>query len=787
MENSLADQATSAAPAFNRAAARRRRIGEVLVSSGTITEDQLHEALAAQAAQPTDQPRKKLGTMIVALGLASEMQIADALGEAIGLQVVDLAQTAISPETARVIPRNVAERYGVLALEWNGRTLKVAIADPTNVVALDDARLYTKAHDLHVVVATESGIREHLGRIWSLAEDSSDMVTMLEDVDAESDSDFITTSKDADSTPVVRLVNVILADAVRARASDIHVEPQLRDVRIRYRIDGLLRDVMTVPRNAAAPLTSRIKIISGLDIAERRRPQDGRARLSVDGISLDARISSLPTMHGEKIVIRLLARADSVPLLIKSGMEEKQLEDVLTAMLVPQGLILITGPTGSGKTSTLYSAINQLRMPDRNIVTLEDPVEIQLPGVNQVQVHEKSGLTFARGLRSILRQDPDIVLVGEVRDLETAELALQASLTGHMVLTTLHTNGAIAAITRFIDMGLEPFLVASSLSLVVAQRLVRTPCLACVGPYTPSPRTLKLLGLVESDVEEAVLRRGRGCNDCGQTGYKGRIGIYEVLPVTSGVRSALIHNPTEANILAAAQGAGMISLRAAGLLKAMRGETTLEEVLRVTHVDVVDGTRCPACDRGVMEDMLCCPWCGTDVDRGNCSSCAKPLDPDWRTCPYCRADAPRKPDGLRPALVRGDGSACRRILVVDDDPTVCGFVAAALDGECEVISAGTAEVALRIAGSQDLGAIIVDLVLPDLSGIELARLLRVDNKTALVPLIMLTGTDDRRTETEALLAGADDYLTKPIDPANLSQRVLAILDRHSRTGAAPTR
>ncbi|MDQ1710170.1 MAG: type pilus assembly protein PilB, partial [Frankiaceae bacterium] len=680
--------------------------------------------------------------------------------------------------------RNVAERYGLLALEWNGRTLKVAIADPTNVVALDDARLYTKAQDLYVVVATESGIREHLSRIWSLAEDSSDMVTMLEDVDGDADADFVSSAKDADSTPVVRLVNVILADAVRARASDIHVEPQLRDVRIRYRIDGLLRDVMTVPKNAAAPLTSRIKIISGLDIAERRRPQDGRARLAVDGISLDARISSLPTMHGEKIVIRLLARADNVPPLVKSGMEEKQLEDVLSAMLVPQGLILITGPTGSGKTSTLYSAINQIRTPDRNIVTLEDPVEIQLPGVNQVQVHEKSGLTFSRGLRSILRQDPDIVLVGEVRDLETAELALQASLTGHMVLTTLHTNGAIAAISRFIDMGVEPFLVASSLSLVVAQRLVRTPCMACIAPYTPSPRTLKLLGLVEADVEDAVLRRGRGCNDCGQTGYKGRIGIYEVLLITAGVRSALIHNPTETSILAAAQAAGMISLRAAGLLKALRGETTLEEVLRVTHVDVADGTRCPACDRGVEDDMLCCPWCGTDVDRGNCTTCAKPLDPDWRICPYCRGETERNLAGAVPQLPIHDNRTSRRVLIVDDDPSICGFVAAALDGECEVLTAGTAEAALRIAGGEELGAIILDLILPDLSGIELARLLRADNHSALVPLMMLTGTDDRRTETEALLAGADDYLTKPIDPTMLAARVRAMLDKHSRASVA---
>ena len=751
----------------------------MLVTSGVIDEEQLHQALAAQAAQPSHLPRRKLGAMIVELGLATELQIAVALGEAIGLEVVDLAQTAISPETARTIPRKVAERYGVLALEWTGRILKVAIGDPTNVVAVDDVKLYTKALDLHVVVATESGIHEHLARIWSLEEDSSDVVTMLDDFeDAEVDNSALV--KDADSTPVVRLVNVILADAVRARASDIHIEPQQRDVRIRYRVDGLLRDVMTVPKAASPPLTSRVKIISGLDIAERRRPQDGRARLGVDGVNIDARISTLPTMHGEKIVIRLLARADNVPPLVKSGLEEKQLEDVLTAMLVPQGLVLITGPTGSGKTSTLYSAINQIRTPDRNIVTLEDPVEIQIPGINQVQVHEKSGLTFARGLRSILRQDPDIVLVGEVRDLETAELALQASLTGHMVLTTLHTNSAVAAVTRFIDMGVEPFLVASSLSLVVAQRLVRSQCSRCVAPYRPSPRTLRSLGLVETDLAGATLLRGRGCNDCGQTGYKGRIGIYEVLPVTAGVRSALIHNPSETNILAAAQNAGMISLRTAGLLKAMRGETTLEEVLRVTHVDVADNSRCPACDRGLDEDMVACPWCGTDVDRGQCAECSKSLHPDWRMCPYCKAEAVVTPAGLQRHPPRADNGADRRVLVVDDDPSVCSFVAAALAGECEVLSAGTAELALAIVSAEPIGAVVLDLVLPDLSGIELARLLRADPRTALTPFIMLTGTDDRRAETEALLAGAEDYLTKPVEPALLTQRVLAVLDRHSR-------
>jgi CheY-like chemotaxis protein len=349
-----------------------------------------------------------------------------------------------------------------------------------------------------------------------------------------------------------------------------------------------------------------------------------------------------------------------------------------------------------------------------------------------------------------------------------------------MVLTTLHTNSAVAAVTRFIDMGVEPFLVASSLSLVVAQRLVRSQCPGCVAPYRPSPRTLRSLGLVENDLADATLLRGRGCNDCGQTGYKGRIGIFEVLPVTAGVRSALIHNPSETSILAAAQNAGMISLRTAGLLKAMRGETTLEEVLRVTHVDVADNSRCPACDRGLDEDMVACPWCGTDVDRGQCAGCAKPLQADWRICPYCKAEATVTPAGLQRHPPRVDDGSDRRVLIVDDDPSVCSFVAAALAGDCEVLTAGTAELAMQIASTEPIGAVILDLVLPDLSGIELARLLRADPRTAVLPVIMLTGTDDRRAETEALLAGAEDYLIKPVEPTLLAERVLDVLARHSR-------
>ena len=396
---------------------------------------------------------------------------------------------------------------------------------------------------------------------------------------------------------------------------------------------------MTVPKKVAAALGSRIKVMSGLDIAERRKPQDGRARLQVDNLVIDARISTLPTVHGEKVVIRLLSRGDNVPPLGQSGLEVRQLETLLTGLIAPQGLVLITGPTGSGKTNTLYSAIQQIRSAARNIVTLEDPVEISLTGINQVQVNERTGMTFARGLRAVLRQDPDIVLVGEVRDLETADLALQASLTGHLVLTTLHTNDAVSAITRLVDMGSEPFLVASSLTMVVAQRLVRKPCPRCTAPYTPSARTLELLGLAVGDLTGATPMAGTGCPDCGDTGYRGRTAVFEVLPITAAVRRVLLSTPTEQGLRAAARAAGMLPLRAAGLAKAGRGETTYEEVLRVTHVDAGDGRSCRLCQRSVAEDMVVCPWCATAIDRGHCSSCSRPLDPEWRVCPWCRTVA----------------------------------------------------------------------------------------------------------------------------------------------------
>ena len=756
------------------ASSRRRRIGEVLVEQGLLDEDQLRTALTAQASTPADKTRKRLGTVVIDLGLATEKEVAQALAEALALPLVDLGRTMAQPEAVRLLPRAVAERSGVLVLssERGGGKLTVATADPTNVMALDDVKLYTGASELVVLVATDSQVRDHLARSWSLSEDSSDVHTLFEGMDTPEQELEDLSAQSVEAAPIVRLVDVVLADAVRARASDVHVEPQAGELRIRYRVDGLLRDVMTVPRNATAAMVSRIKIVSGLDIAERRRPQDGRAKLTVDGLTVEARISTLPTLHGEKVVIRLLPPASDVPRLDRTGLTPAQLELVNAALVQAQGLVLITGPTGSGKTNTLYAGIQQVSTPDRNIVTLEDPVEVQVAGITQVQVHERSGMTFARGLRSVLRQDPDIVLVGEVRDAETAELALKASLTGHLVLTTLHTNDAVAAVTRLVDMGVEPFLVASSLSLVVAQRLVRKPCAACAAPYVPSPRTLSLLGLIDADLRDATPMRGKGCSDCAGTGYRGRTGVFEVLPITAQLRAVLLATPTEAAVGAAARAHGMMTLRASALAAAHRGDTTYEEVLRATHVDTISGPRCPSCSRALADDMQCCPFDGTPVGRDRCGSCDRSLDADWTTCPWCRTAIAGREDVVVPPP---SAERLPRLLVVDDDPSVCAFVEGAMTGSFEVVRALDAETGLALASGSDFDVAIVDHGLPDMTGVEVIRLLRSDPSTLNLPVLLLTGDYATEVEREARRAGASDYLAKPVEPVVLEERMLALV------------
>jgi type IV pilus assembly protein PilB len=618
----------------------RRRLGDVLVESGLLTPQQLEQALEEQ--RKDTGPRRRLGQVVADLGLAAERDVAKALADLLGLDLIDLSRMVPAPDVVRLLPRAVAERTRVLVLDRTPTGLVVAAADPTNVLALDDVKLYTRTPDLQVLVATDSQIRDQIARAWAIGHDGDDVSAIVDSVDEDDDelAGLPDVPIGAEDAPIVKLVNQMLADAVHLGASDIHLEIQRDALRVRYRVDGLLRDVMNAPKRIATSVVSRIKVVSGLDIAERRIPQDGRTRFTVGDHEVDARVSTLPSLHGEKVVIRLLTRGDAVPSLDGLGFDSRQLALFRSALSVPQGLVLITGPTGSGKTNTLYSAIAEIRNPDKNIVTLEDPVEVQLPGITQVGVSEKTGMTFSRGLRSILRQDPDIILVGEVRDGETAELALKAAMTGHLVLTTLHTNSAVAALTRLVDMGTEPFLVASSLTAAVAQRLVRRPCASCAKPYEPDPVTLAALGLAWADLAGARPMRGTGCPECGGTGYRGRTAVYEVLDVDAAMRQVLLKDPTEASVAAQARAAGMVTLRASAVEKARAGETTFEEALRVTHSDHASGETCPSCARAVARDMMACPWCAAFLDRGRCRSCSRQLDPDWRICPWCRTPAP---------------------------------------------------------------------------------------------------------------------------------------------------
>ena len=556
----------------------RRKLGDTLVGWGVITPQQLEAALEAQARDGRT-VRRRLGRVLVDAGLCTDGAVAAALADMHGLQVVDLELQIIDPGVARRIPHSIALQHVVLPLTVREGVLRVAVADPVDVVALDDLRMRAQGLRLEVVVAAESQLRDKIAELWSqvVTEDALEKFVSELSIDEEVNLEA------GDDEGAVAAVHQILSAAVRAGASDVHIEPMRDGVRVRVRIDGTLRPLMSLPRSGHSSIVARTKIVAGLDIVERRVPQDGRARLRVDGRDRNLRVSTLPTMHGEKIVVRLLSDQASLPSLTDLGMGLDQELILQNALHLPQGLVLITGPTGSGKSTTLYSAIRQMVNDERNLITLEDPVEIELPGVAQVQVSDKTGMTFAAGLRSALRQDPDVIMVGEIRDQITAELAVRAALTGHLVLSTLHTNDSASAVIRLVEMGVPNYLVASSLTLSMAQRLVRKPCPECVVRMPADADTRHRLGMTEA--EAASCLAPVGCRACGMSGYSGRIGLYEMLPITRGVRAALMAGSGETAISSAAVSDGFRSLQRLGVEAAVAGQTTPAELLRTLSID----------------------------------------------------------------------------------------------------------------------------------------------------------------------------------------------------------
>ena len=558
-----------------------RLLGEILLAEGLTTADAIDRALARQRTTG-----ELIGEALVALGALNEDDVARALAVQQDLPYVWREELPSTVPVLKNVSAKYLRQYRICPLSIEGGVLTVASADPLNAIVVDDLRQATGLA-IKFVVSSATGILETIDRNYDGA-NASALQRIVEGIDEDrgpddGDTDVNHLRDMAFEAPVVRLVNLLIENAITAEASDIHIEPFEDTLRIRYRIDGILYDQEAPPRRLQAAVTSRIKIMAEMNIAERRLPQDGRIRVNLHGSRVDIRVSTIPTVHGESIVMRLLQRSSVFLPLEKLGFPAETLKRFDSLIKRPHGIILVTGPTGSGKTTTLYAALDKINSPDRKIITVEDPVEYQLKGVNQIAVKPKIGLTFATGLRHIVRQDPDVILVGEIRDLETAEIAIQASLTGHLVFSTLHTNDAPAAITRLQDMGVEPYLVASVLEAVLAQRLVRRICPACRAPDAPSRADLDALGVVAPD--NAQLFRGKGCDDCRGTGYRGRMGIYELFPITEDARSLMLRRAAARDLRQHAIASGMVTLRLDGWRRACEGMTTVEEVLRVTQED----------------------------------------------------------------------------------------------------------------------------------------------------------------------------------------------------------
>ncbi len=560
-----------------------RRIVQRLLADGLIAVGDLDKARKEQQDSGT-----RVGYVLVSLGLVPENDYTRVAGHAFGVPAIDLSQVTLDEKVLSLIPADFASKHLVLPLRRMGRTLTVAMAEPTDLNVIDDLKFITR-FDIEAVVAGEYTLRQSIDKNYEVAHGKlGELLSELEEQDVELLSDTAQDEADdaalreVEDEPVVKLINGILGDAVRRGASDIHVEPYERDLRVRYRIDGALHEIMRPPPRMRAALTSRLKILADLNIAERRVPQDGRIKMKIGKKVIDFRVSTLPTLFGEKIVLRILDKGNLAFDLESFGMEPTAEQSFLNAIANPYGMVLVTGPTGSGKTTTLYSALSRINTEEVNIMTAEDPVEYNLHGINQVQVRHEIGLTFASALKAFLRQDPNIVMVGEIRDLETGSIAVKAALTGHLVLSTLHTNDAASTITRMVDMGIEPFNVSAAVNLITAQRLVRRICSNCKAETSYLPEILRSAGIKGSEVADHIFYRGEGCDACGGSGYAGRQGLYEVLTMSPEINRMVLKGESTADIKAQAVSEGLITLRQDGLLKVKRGITTLDEVIKET-------------------------------------------------------------------------------------------------------------------------------------------------------------------------------------------------------------
>jgi type II secretory ATPase GspE/PulE/Tfp pilus assembly ATPase PilB-like protein/CheY-like chemotaxis protein len=744
---------------------------EPLLPDGTV---------ASIRQEPSSAPGS-LWEILVQRKLIDDGQILKAIAGRFRFAIADLSR--IDPKLQQSVPEQVARRFTVVPVGQTDSYLEIATSNPFDLDA-EKMLAFATGCEVRMLLGTPAVIRQRIDELYK-NEDAA-MNRLLEGIGneldvrelQEDDEDAAASAEEASQRPIIRLVDVMLADGVTSRASDIHVEPIEGGVVVRYRIDGVLRQVMKIPRKAGLPLISRIKIMSGLDIADRLRPQDGRARVSVNGEAVDLRISTLPASLGEKVVIRILSQRATVLSLDALGLHKDEQEGVKALLSAKEGILLVTGPTGSGKTTTLYSAIRMIQSEGVNIVTVEDPVEYRLgENIVQVQVHEKAGLTFASALRSILRQDPDVVLIGEIRDQETAQIALQASLTGHLVLSTLHTNDAPNAVTRLVDMGMEPYKIASALRGVVAQRLMRRLCPACRQPTTEAlPEKVARFLPAGTPLFRAV-----GCGECVQTGYRGRFSIMEILTLTPQIERLIGEGGTAEQISSAARAGGMKSLWESGLRHIIAGESTMEELLRVTDVPMEGRTPAPEAprpDAGRRSDRRPARGAGAPPAAGpavgpphHAPSSMPSLD---LTMDMELLDEPGAPD----AALSGRGSGAKVLLVEDEEP-LRRVMKDLLEREGYIVSEARDGVqALDEVDRHAPDIIVLDLNLPGLDGYGVLQQLRSRPATRGIPVMVLTAKGDEDNEVRVFELGADDFITKPFRARALSARLEAVLGRH---------